>query len=309
MTAFEELTAQIAEVEQRVTNLVEDVTTVPILVDVFIVLVEDYAEILASVVSTVADLHSDLHSRHEQLARRIDALQADQFSIAEQVRLAASAANRAVVGLDEIEDIVTELDERSGETAATFTAAMQQRDAALDGFPPAPPASASTPATASPPGHAVAEEGTQERPALDVLYAWVDEHITPLVRRVTATGEGGGVRWCRQWWLHHDAIERFTALYLVFDELSKEDNISWLSAYLRDHLDPHLATLTSPYGPFYACSPQRHTDTASPLGHTALDLTDSADADAAAAVSTGAFTTIAGVLDDGVAGDTTGGMK
>lgn len=304
MTAFEQLAAQIAEVEQRVTNLVEDVTTVPILVDVFVVLVEDFAEILASVVSTVADLHSDLHSRHDQLTRRIDALQADQFSMAEQVRLAANAANRAVVGLDEIEDIVTELDERSGETAATFTAAMQQRDAALDDFLPS--AAAAHPAPA---GEAVAEEGIPERPALDVLYAWVAEHITPLVRRVTATGEGGGVRWCRQWWLHHDAIERFTALYLVFDELSKEDNISWLSAYLRDHLDPHLATLTSPYGPFYACSPQRHTDTASPLGHAALDLADSADAEAAVVAPTGPRITIAGVLDGGVAGDTTGGTK
>lgn len=305
MTAFEELAAQVTEVEQRVTSLAEDVPTVTDLADVFTVLVEDYAEILTAIIATT----SDLDSRHEQLLSRIHALQADQFSMAERIRLAASAADRAVVGLDEIEEIVTELDERSGETAATFTAAMQQRDAALDIFPPVPLDSTFAPAPASSPGEAETEKSKQERPALDVLYAWVAEHITPLVRRVTATGEGGGVRWCRQWWLHHDAIERFTALFLVFDELSKEDSISWLSAYLRDHLDPHLATLTSPYGPFYACSPQRHTDTASPLGHAALDLADSADAEAAVVAPTGPRITIAGVLDDGVAGDTTGGTK
>ncbi|MFL6119455.1 DUF4913 domain-containing protein [Actinophytocola sp.] len=308
MTAFEELTAQISEAEQRITNLVADVTTIPDLADAITVLVEDFAEILTSVVSTVADLHSDLHSRHEQLARRIDALQADQFSMAEQVRLAANAANRAVVGLDELEDIVTELDERSGETAATFTAAMQQRDVALDDF--LPPTAAAYSATAASPGEADTEEGKQERPALDVLYGWVAEHITPLVRRVTATGEGGGVRWCRQWWLHHDAIERFTALYLVFDELSKEDSISWLSAYLRDHLDPHLATLTSPYGPFYACSPQRHTDTANPLGHAVLDLADAVlDHAVSEPGPARSRITITGDLDDQVAGDTTGGTK
>lgn len=306
MTAPEELAAQVAEIERRVTDLAADVTTVPDLVDVFTVLVEDYTAVL----TTVIDTASDLHGRHEQLTRRIDALQADQFSMGEQVRLAASAADRAVVGLDEIEEIVTELDERSGETAATFTAAMQQRDAALDGFPTTPPASASGPESATASGEPDTEEGQQERPALDVLYAWVNEHITPLVRRVTATGEGGGVRWCRQWWLHHDAIERFTALYLVFDELSKEDSISWLSAYLRDHLDPHLAVLTSPYGPLYACSPQRHTDTASPLGHAALDLADSADADVAGVMPAGTHTAAsAGYLDDRVAGDTTGGTK
>jgi hypothetical protein len=120
---------------------------------------------------------------------------------------------------------------------------------------------------------------------LDVLYAWVDKHITPLVRRVTATGEGGGVRWCRQWWLHHDAIERFTALYLVFDELSKEDTISWLSAYLRDHLDPHLAVLTSPQGPFYACSPHRHSDTSNPLGQDVLDENDDVTLETSSALS------------------------
>lgn len=270
---------------------------------------EELAAQLDAVEQRVVALDGDLRDRHEQMARRVSALEADQFSLTEQVRLAASAADRAVVGLDELEDIITEVDERSGETAADFDAALRQRDTALGDFLPTPPASASDAAPALSPAESDTEERGQERPELDVLYAWVAEHIIPLVRRVTATGEGGGIRWCRQWWLHHDAIERFAALYLVFDELSEQDTVSWLSAYLRDHLDPHLATLTSPHGPFYACSPQRHSDTSSPLGHAALDLGDDPEDGAEdGATSAGPYTTT-GDLADQVAGDTTGGTK
>jgi hypothetical protein len=108
--------------------------------------------------------------------------------------------------------------------------------------------------------------GGIQPPTLPVLYGWVQDHIAPLVRKTTTTGEGGGVRWCRRWWQHIDAVERFIALYLTWEELSNEDSATWLSVFLRDHLDPHLATLTSPYGPFYLCSPGKHSDNAEPLG-------------------------------------------
>jgi Domain of unknown function (DUF4913) len=52
----------------------------------------------------------------------------------------------------------------------------------------------------------------------------------------------------------------------VHTELSEQNTLSWLSAYLRDHLDPHLAILTSPVGPFYACTPIKHSDLTVPLG-------------------------------------------
>jgi hypothetical protein len=102
------------------------------------------------------------------------------------------------------------------------------------------------------------------------------------VRKTTTTGEGGGIRWCRSWWHHHDAVERFTALYIVFTELSEQNTLSWLSAYLRDHLDPHLAILTSPVGPFHACTPTKHSDIAAPLGNADLDHRGNGPADAMA---------------------------
>ena len=111
---------------------------------------------------------------------------------------------------------------------------------------------------------------TRYPPELAVLHAWVELHIAPLVRPTTTTGEGGGVRWCRQWWEHVDAVSRFQALYLAFDELSQDESATWLSVYLRDHLDPHMATLTSPVGPFYACIPDHHSDTFKKLGQDPL---------------------------------------
>ena len=60
------------------------------------------------------------------------------------------------------------------------------------------------------------------------------------------------------------------ALYLAFRELSAEESATWLSVFLRDHLDPHLSVLTSPIGPFNACTPQRHSTGSQELGHAEL---------------------------------------
>jgi hypothetical protein len=199
--------------------------------------------------------------RDQATNRRLGAVEADLFTLTERVRLAAKAADRAAVGLDELEAILDEVDERAGETAVAMELAMRQRQAALDADPNGT-------------GSTEAADTVGRRPTLDVLHAWVGEHIGPLVRKITATGEGGGIRWCRQWWRHHDAVDRFTALYLVFTELSDQPTLSWLSAYLRDHLDPHLSVLTSPFGPFYACTPLRHSDSSNPLSHTKLTEPD-----------------------------------
>lgn len=220
---------------------------------------DELEEILTEAFEILDNHVGDQVGRDEATNRRLGAVEADLFTLTERVRLAAKAADRAVVGLDELEAILDEVDERAGETAVAMEQAMRQRQVALDGGP-------------SGAGSAQATDAGGQRPTLDLLHAWVGEHIGPLVRKITATGEGGGIRWCRQWWRHHDAVDRFTALYLVFTELTDQSTLSWLSAYLRDHLDPHLSVLTSPFGPFYACTPLRHSDSSNPLGHT--DLTE-----------------------------------
>lgn len=216
-----------------------------------------------------------LQERHEQVERRVDALDTEQFTLTEQLRHVADEAARAVTGLDELERVLAEVQDRNMDTTAAFEKALRQRPEALESDEEAPTEDTN---------QDDADSGEVQPPTLDQVHSWVAEHISPLVRKITATGEGGGVRWCRQWWLHQDAVDRFVALYWVFTELSEQGTFGWLSVYLRDHLDPHLAILTSPFGPFYACSPKRHSDTGSPLGHAEFDAqTDGVSGTAATA--------------------------
>ncbi|WP_246257459.1 DUF4913 domain-containing protein [Amycolatopsis anabasis] len=201
-----------------------------------------------------------LAALEEKFGRWLRALEVEQFHITGELSHVRDAADRANNGLDTLEDSLLEVtDKLSGLAEQTQFDGVAQPVA----IPPAQPA---PPTTAAQPERPAEDGDGVERPSLDKLYGWVEEQIAPMVRKTTTTGEGGGIRWCRQWWLHHDAVERFTALYLAHTELSESDEATWLSAYLRDHLDPHLSTLTSPYGPFHACTPHRHSTAITALG-------------------------------------------
>jgi hypothetical protein len=231
----------------------------------------------------------------ESLALRLKALEAEHFVIVAQIRNVADAGERNANLLDDFEEILTDLAVSSAENTEVMAAAMAQRQAQLDLDNAADPAAGAVAAGAADTGAAdtappeflpvsqanpalpsakpaatAPPAGGPQMPDLAALHAWVEDHIAPMVRKVTTTGEGGGIRWCRQWWEHIDAVERFIALYLAWEELSQEDSATWLSVYLRDHLDPHLSTLTSPYGPFYACIPTKHSETAQAIAQADL---------------------------------------
>lgn len=210
----------------------------------------------------------------EQLTQRIQQLEMDLLFLTGEVTRALHHTEIAKGDLDQLETMVTDLDERGLDLADSLQNALRQGTMLLDTDPARPPAPPEPP----PPVPADPAGTAPSRPSLTDLYTWVDTHIAPLVRRTTTTGEGGGIRWCRSWWRHYDAVERFTALFLVFSELSEQDTESWLSAYLRDHLDPHLATLTSPFGPFHGCTPTKHSEIVGPLGHAEPDQASDADA-------------------------------
>jgi len=188
----------------------------------------------------------------EELPRRVAALEAGQFALTEQLRRVHNTVQITASSLDELEDALLQLSTSTADQAEAITTALTQIPAQLD--PQQPPAPAGSPAA----------------PGLVDLHAWVQTRIAVMVRKTTTTGEGGGIRWCRRWWEHTDAVERLTALYLAYAQLSTEESATWLSVYLRDHLDPHLATLTSPYGPFHACTPRKHSTAIEPLGHHEL---------------------------------------
>lgn len=207
----------------------------------------------------------------EQLQRRMGALEAEHFVLLEQVRQLGDTTECTARSLDDLEDALIEVSANATESGDAMAAAMARRQTQLDSAETEP---ASPPAD---PGDAAVTAGEKNAagavaPDLATLHSWVGIHIAPMVRRTTMTGEGGGIRWCRTWWEHIDAVERFIALYLAFAHLSAEQSALWLSVYLRDHVDPHLATLTSPYGPFHACTPRRHSTAIEPLGHAELTV-------------------------------------
>ncbi|WP_336159944.1 DUF4913 domain-containing protein [Amycolatopsis sp. VC5-11] len=214
-------------------------------------------------------------SGQEALQRRVAALEADHFELVDQLRRIGDKTERHAASLDDLEDLLDQLAAANAHAGA-MAAAMAQRDIGLgaqDPGDPAPPGQFAFPGDGPGPEPAAAAGGVPD-PDLDQLWAWVAVHIAPLVRKTTTTGEGGGLRWCRRWTAHGDAVTRFQALYLAWHELSEDDSATWLSVFLRDHLDPHLSVLTSPIGPFYACSPRKHTDTGEELGQTPAAATE-----------------------------------
>lgn len=92
------------------------------------------------------------------------------------------------------------------------------------------------------------------------LDAWVRYVLVPnYCNEITSNAP-----WCARWWEHPQAIARLHALWTAWQELTTPEAGGWTgpSVWHRDHLDPCMAALRSPSGPFAACmtteSPQHH---------------------------------------------------
>ena len=111
------------------------------------------------------------------------------------------------------------------------------------------------------------------------LVPWVRDHIALLLeRRIMQTG--GAPHWCRQWWMHPEAIARFDALRRSWLEAVTVAEGSALAVYY-EHVDMHLAVLTSDSGPFASCRDgHRSEDDVKPLGQVDPPATYFVDLDA-----------------------------
>jgi Domain of unknown function (DUF4913) len=113
-------------------------------------------------------------------------------------------------------------------------------------------------ATAAPPAPPPQPPAPLPYPSGPTLGSWVYATVYPHL----PSGDDPDRRWCPQWWEHHDALTRLTALYLAYHALAHQKAPTWLSVFLRDHLDPHLAQLTHPHGPFRSCRDGHRNSTA-----------------------------------------------
>ncbi|WP_330180669.1 DUF4913 domain-containing protein [Nocardia sp. NBC_01503] len=71
--------------------------------------------------------------------------------------------------------------------------------------------------------------------------------------------------WCRDWWMHAEAIARLDAIWRAWEHL-RRDSHTGLSVWFLDHADPHMRELFDPEGPFKFCSPVTgHSNQLTPL--------------------------------------------
>jgi Domain of unknown function (DUF4913) len=96
----------------------------------------------------------------------------------------------------------------------------------------------------------------QFAPRYTHLESWVNEFFVLTFGRAE-----GQVFWCPRWWAHPEAVLRLDALWRTW-EATALDPVHGLAEWIRDHLDPNLAVLLGPAGPFAACQGGRHVETA-----------------------------------------------
>jgi hypothetical protein len=93
--------------------------------------------------------------------------------------------------------------------------------------------------------------GGLHRVELASLAAWVEQVLVPVYgRKVSAAAP-----WCARWWAHPEAVARLHATWLAWQELcdTRTGGLTGPSTWHREHLDPMLAHLRSPQGPFASC--------------------------------------------------------
>ena len=97
------------------------------------------------------------------------------------------------------------------------------------------------------------QAGDEPPPVFASLEEWVCEYLSPMYRRRL---RGGSLRWCPEWYRHQEAIERLTAMWDKWEE-TVADSGPWSDWFLYV-LDPHMAVMMHPDGPFAACSASAH---------------------------------------------------
>lgn len=97
----------------------------------------------------------------------------------------------------------------------------------------------------------------------------LQEFVTTLLAWYRRDAGGRGMRWCAQWWQHPEAAVRFEALWRAFEAVRDPEpdqgDDTWLSTWIRDHVDRHMPVLLDPQGPFGSCTPTEHRDPLPPL--------------------------------------------
>ncbi|MGI5207141.1 DUF4913 domain-containing protein [Spirillospora sp. CA-108201] len=94
-------------------------------------------------------------------------------------------------------------------------------------------------------------DGPEHTLELEAMATWVNVLLVPVyVHRVSPLRP-----WCTRWWDHPEALARLHALWMAWQALTDSPGCGHTgpSVWHRDHLDPALARLRAPDGPFAGC--------------------------------------------------------
>ena len=95
------------------------------------------------------------------------------------------------------------------------------------------------------------------------LGAWIRGYLVPFYGREPSTA----AMWCEQWYEHPEAVARLWALYLAWltrnNLAESEGDFTGPVVWQLEFLDPTMAQLRGPDGPFAGCTshPDRHQHT------------------------------------------------
>ncbi|MFB0834271.1 DUF4913 domain-containing protein [Arthrobacter halodurans] len=182
---------------------------------------------------TTDDAGRRLEAAHQALAAAEGAVRDAEAKIAEGMSGWIRAAAESLAQAERTRDrAVAEVEKAAGEVAAAREPG---------GAPEASPESGAAATDESPLVYASAEE-------------FLHEQLLPLYNRILDSRNG---KWCRQWFLHPEAVSRVEAVWRAWEHL-RLDAATGMSVWWRDHADPHMSVLLSQKGPFYGCSADRH---------------------------------------------------
>ncbi|WP_344108013.1 DUF4913 domain-containing protein [Nocardiopsis rhodophaea] len=108
------------------------------------------------------------------------------------------------------------------------------------------------------------------------LVEWVNGFIVPVY--VTSRTPSSRAPWCANWWEHPEAVGRLHSVWLAYQAMSDttEAGATAPHEWHRDHLDPAMAQLRTPDGPFAGCMTKpNQPNHYPPQPVTVVDYTDS----------------------------------
>lgn len=104
------------------------------------------------------------------------------------------------------------------------------------------------------------DELEQDSSVFDSVEQFVREFIAPLYVRPL----GAAAKWCPKWWLHAEAVFRFNALWITYENGFASEDPTFAARWMASYADPFMSRLMDPNGTFNGCSPER--------GHRATEL-------------------------------------